>query len=325
MTSPNQLSPMSLPMSTAECELPFDLTWDDLAIALPDITGRGTARVSHLKRGTHQGGHPSAIMTLSYVGKGGQSHDRTLFFKHGPDDSREADCYRFLIERGLAVPDMAVSVDRSDGEVLGLEFLPSIGIGPVVVDDVLQLVATLNSLTDAPAVVTTLPPGMPQPAFEQVLAAALVKIDHSWPELEPAGWLGRYREAIRDYAKLPRALTHGELAPQQIGRTEGDRLVMFDLATVGERPRFADLATLLPVLSRLAGEDTLSILNRYLRQLAEGGQTCTTERAWAELRLTRFVQGVEALPWQIDLNETADLQHHVVTIADDFAALAGDR
>ena len=45
------------------------------------------------------------------------------------------------------------------------------------------------------------------------------------------------------------------------------------------------------------------------------------ERAWAELRLTRFVDALEALPWRTGWNDPADLLHHVLTITTDYQAV----
>ena len=97
MTSPEQLSPVPVP-SPSPSPLPFGLTWEAVAGALPDLVGslpdRGgdrTVYVSHVKRGEHQGGHPSVIMTLGGVGVDGRRRERTLFFKCNSTGSREAD------------------------------------------------------------------------------------------------------------------------------------------------------------------------------------------------------------------------------------------
>lgn len=49
-----------------------------------------------------------------------------------------------------------------------------------------------------------------------------------------------------------------------------------------------------------------------------GGPSCSMEQAWAELRLTSFVQELEALPWRTGPNDPADLHQHIVTIAADY-------
>lgn len=300
MTSPDQLSPGRAPSPTP-APLPFETTWADVAGALPGFTAGGTARVSHLRRGMHQGGQSSVIMTLSYVGQGGRRCERTVFFKRNPDGAREAETYRYLVERKLSVPDLLIRLDRADHEVLGLELLPSIGLRPGDLDDALHLVAALNSIIDAPATIATTPVGIPQSEFEELLGATAEDVARRWPEHRPDRWVDLYRRAVHVHGQLPRALTHGELAAQQVGRTRDGRLVMFDLATVGERPRFADLANVLQLLVRLSGGDERSVLSRYLRQLSmAGGPRCSLEQAWGSCashvtsRSSRLFRGAPA-------------------------------
>ncbi len=320
MTSPDHLSPSRRPSAEPE-PLPFGMTWGDLATALPGFAGGGIASVSHLKQGRHQGGQPSVILTLTYVGRDGRSRERTVFVKQNPDDCREAETYRYLTGR-LPVPDLLLCLDRAHNEVLGLEFVPSIGLESGDVDDLLHLVAALNSLTKVPATIAATRPGMAPSEFELLLEAATEHVGRAWPELRPDLWVGLYREAVRVCGDLPRALTHGELAAQQVGRTQDGRLVLFDWATVGERARLADFANVLQLLASLSGQDGHSLLSQYLRHLsAAGGTICSLERAWAELRLTRFVGELEALPWRIGLDDSADLHHHLLTIATDCQAV----
>jgi hypothetical protein len=88
-----------------------------------------------------------------------------------------------------------------------------------------------------------------------------------------------------------------ELAPQQVGQRENGRLVMLDLATVGHRSRFADLAKLLQRLSHFSGEDRLSLGNRYLRHPPDaGGSTCALKQARPELELTRSCRSPKLYP-----------------------------
>jgi hypothetical protein len=245
-----------------------------------------------------------------------------VFIKHNPGESREAETYRYLTGHGLSVPALLMCLERPDDEVLGLEFLPSIGLQSGDLDELLQLVAALNSMTEVPGTISTTRRGMPQSEFEQLLESAAENVARSWPAHRSERWVDLYREATRACGDLPRALTHGELAAQQVGRTQDGRLVMFDLATVGERARFADLANVLQVLVRLSGQDERSVLSQYLRHLgAAGGPLCSLEQAWAELRITRFVEELEALPWRTGLNDPADLHDHVLTIAADYQAV----
>ena len=247
-------------LSPRPAPLPFDLTWTDLEDALPEGAIGDSAVVSHVKRGQHQGGHPSVIVTLYYNAPSGHPGQRTLFCKLNPHDSREAERYRFLTDHGLPVPHLAVCI-------------------------------------------------------------ALDAIGSGHPNHAPATWFNTYRRAVVPYQDLPTALTHGELAPQHLGRTEDGALIMFDLATVGRRPRFADIANLLATLAHLAGKDEKSILGDYLTYLARGSRAPTLdEQTWAELQLARFVQAVEALPWYLSLQQPAELHQHLRTIATDHPA-----
>lgn len=321
MITPEHLSPERVP-SPRPAALPFGLTWTDLAGALPGAGAGGSAVVSHVRRGPHQGGHPSVIMTLSYRSPAGDPRRRTLFFKRTTHRSREALRHRFLAGHGVPVPDLAVCVERDDGEVLGLQFLPSIGLGPADVDEALRLVAALNRLTDLPGPVARTPPGIDQDAFDDLLGQALVALGTSWPGRQVTGWLETYRRAAVRHQELPTALTHGELAAQQVGRTEDGRLVVLDLATVGRRARFADIANLLTTLAQLSGRSETSVFGTYLGHLSQdGGPSRVDEGAEAELRLTRFVQGMEALPWRLGLGRPAELQDHLRTVAADHHAV----
>ncbi|WP_157973745.1 phosphotransferase [Desertihabitans aurantiacus] len=320
MSTPAELSPTPLEPGRPVA-LPFGLTWADLRAAFEhELGAEGRAVVSHAKRGRHQGGHPSVILTVSCDPQ--ERHcSRTLFFKLNRDGSREAQRYRFLTERGVPVPQLVVCVEREGEEVLGLQLLPSIGIGPDDVEEVLRLVATLNSLTGVPADIGSPPPGLPPEEFEARLSEALDELDGVFADHGPSGWLDTYRHAARVYRDLPQALTHGELAPQQLGRTEDGTLVLLDLATLGRRARFADIANLLPTLAELSGRDERLIFADYLRFLADGSALALDEQLWDELRLTRFVQAVEALPWHLSLGDDTELDRRLRTIASDVAAV----
>ena len=315
MTSPDDLSPASV-LSTSPAALPLGVTWEDLAGGLPGLVSTGTATTSHVKRGQHQGGQPSTIMTLSYLGEAGRSREQTVFFKQNPPDSREGGAYRYLAPVGMSVPPLVLRLARGDNEVLGLEFLPSIGLHPSDVDDLLDLMATLNALTDVPAEIAMIRCGMPQTEFEQTLDVAIEEVKDRWPEHHPTRWVELYRQAVGVHRALPRALTHGQLAAQQVGRTRDGGLVIFDWATLGERARLTDVANILDDLARLSDQDERAVLTRYLRHLRRaGGGSLSDEEAWAELQLTRFVLELEALPWRVGLKDRADLHRHVVAIA----------
>lgn len=322
-SQPEDLSPAPLP-SPRPGPLPFGLTWSDLADVLPTGAVRRQAAVSHLKRGEHQGGHPSVITTLSYEAPGGHPGRTTLFFKRNPHESREADRHRFLARRGVPVPRLAVCVEREHEEVLGLEFLPTIGVGRADVDDLLRLTAALNAVTDVPPAIARTRPGQPQDAFERLLAGALDRVGALHAEHAGAPWLDTYRRALPVHRGLPRALTHGELTVQQVGRTEDGTLVVFDLATLAERPRFADIANLSAVPGLAATPADRALFLAYLGHLSGAARVpSSVEDAWSELQLTRFVQAVEALPWHLGLGSRAELRDRLRTVAADHRAVVG--
>ena len=261
-------------------------------------------------------------MTLTYTGDTGCPREQAVFFKRNADGSREGDAYRHLIARRVSVPRLILHLDHTDHEVLGLEFLPSIGLMPDDVDPLLRLIAVLNAATDVPPTIAATGRGLPKEEFEQLLVTAAAVVARGWPKHNPVSWLELYRRAVGVHQALPRALTHGELAAQQVGHTPDGQLVVFDWATVGHRARFADVANIVQVLEQLSEEDERTVLSRYLGHLrAAGGVPCSLEQAWAELRLTRFVQELEALPWRTSLNDRGDLQRHVETIAGDYPSV----
>lgn len=252
---------------------------------------------------------------------GRTASEQTVFFKLNADDTREAAQYRFLSNVGVPVPTLLLCVERPHQEVLGLEFLPTIGIEPDHASDLLDLVARLNAVRLGPEKpIGDLPTGTPQGEFEQQLASAIDRVSTLLPDVDVSDWLTTYRRVLPQYARLPQALTHGELAVQQIGRTTTGRLVIFDLATLGRRPRFADVANLLAPLSLLSCRSEHDLLVDYLDALAvHSGARIPVRDAWPELRLTRYVQEIEALPWQLSLDDGDDLRRHVMIISEELA------
>src|SRR5512139_2257706 len=103
VTAMNQYEPANLsPLAKAPlaCELPYDLTWDDLRLILPDFAGRGGAEAqafaSHEKQGLN-GGPNSCILTLRYPSSENQLRSETIFIKHTPSPEKaEAQKYQFL-------------------------------------------------------------------------------------------------------------------------------------------------------------------------------------------------------------------------------------
>lgn len=320
VASSDDLSPVAVPAEPTT--LPFSLTWSDVAGCLPGCVASGRAWVSHVKRGRHQGGHPSVIITLSYRDAEGVDRERTVFFKRNTGESREAHRYRFLSERGISLPAVLVCVERPNEEVLGLEFLPFIGVRAEDVNDVLQLIAGLNAVIDVPDDVATLHPGMKQAEFEHLVAGSLVRLDAMWPEFRARAWLDVYRDAHLRHEKLPQALCHGELAAQQVGHASDGRLVLFDLATVAKRARFADIANMLRFLAARSGRTERELMTLYLQHLdAAGGATVHLDEAWPELLLTRVVQEIEAIPWRTTLADNTDLYERARMIDHDLTAV----
>ncbi len=97
---------------------------------------------------------------------------------------------------------------------------------------------------------------------------------------------------------------------------------MFDLDTMGRRPRFTDVATILTGLADLTGQGERALFGRYLAELTQlTGHRLDETEAWRELRLTRAVRTFQALPWLATL---ADVRAHQAAVMrqldDDLAA-----
>ncbi|MBA8793948.1 hypothetical protein FHX74_001553 [Friedmanniella endophytica] len=296
---------MSRAVAAGSASLPFGLAWADLAPALPGTSGPVTAEVIHRPQGRHHGGHPSASVRVRCPTASGVAEVR-LFVKQNADRP-EAPRYRLLAEAGVPVPRLHAAVDRGGAEVLVLDELPVVGLERDDVDPALGLLARLASRQDAPAELAPPPAGSDQATFEVSLAAALARIDREQPGSGTTRWLATYRRLLPEYRALPTALSHGELAAHQFGRTDQGRLVVFDLATVGRRPRFFDLAAIIGVLADLAGRSEQTLLDDYLGRLHRlGVDPGTTPQAEAELRVTRFVGVLETVPWLVSLAADGD-------------------
>lgn len=316
--SPAELSP--LPVPARPVPLPYGLTWTDVAGCLPGYAGGGSAWTTYVKQGLHQGGRGNTLLTLRYRDADDHERHRTVFLKQIKDPRRrEAARYRYLADRGVAVPRLLGAVERAETEVIMVEFLPTIGIAPEEADELLALGAMLNALPDNPESVFAALPGMDQEAFDALVAEALARLAGSYPAVDPAAWLDAYRRAVDAYHRLPRALTHGEFAPQQLGRTVDKTLVLFDLETAAQRPRFADVATVLHTLSMYTGRAEPELFATYLHRLeTSGGGALDPADVWSELLLTRLVVMVESLPW-LTSNGHVPPDQWVQTITNDLA------
>ncbi|MCW2805503.1 MAG: hypothetical protein JWN06_3720 [Propionibacteriaceae bacterium] len=318
--SPAELSPVAV--QGKPVPLPYGLTWADLGPCLPGYAAAGSAWATYAKQGLHQGGISSTLLTLRYRDAGDHERHRTVFVKQIEDRGRrEAARYRYLAGRGISVAPLLAKVDRGNAEVIIVEFLPRIGVLREEADELLALGASLNALADSPETVFALPPGMDQDSFNGRVSKALVRLADSYPAVDPPGWLDAYRRAVDAYHRLPHALTHGEFAPQQIGRTSDGKLVLFDLETAAQRPRFTDVAAVLRTLSVYTDRAEPELFKTYLHRLeTSGGVALHSKDVWTELLLTRLVVMVESLPWLAGNNRIA-AHTWVQTITDDLAAL----
>ena len=224
------------------------------------------------------------------------------------------------------------TVEVADGnQVLGFEFLDTIGIDFDSSDEVrelLALVATLNSVDPAAlGGAPTPPPGRPEAEFTASLERALVRARSmsllDWSSLEVSDWLEVYREARRWAASMPRAVTHGEMYFQQVGRAGNGPLVIFDLATIGVRPRFSDLCSLVEGLERYGAGEQAALLSSYLDALAIGGVTVPSAAdALEELWRLRVLSRFQSLQWLTQSLDDAELG--LEALEDNIATLRGD-
>jgi hypothetical protein len=329
--TPASLSPK--PTEPRPCALPYDLTWAELGGCLPDFTTAEGAHawLSYEKQGLNKGAN-SCILTLGYTGRDGSPREQTVFCKRSEDPARaEATKYAYLLSREMPTPRLLGVVARDRGEVIVLEFLTTVGIEPYDADEFLLLIARLNAV-QAPSDPFTLPPGMPEERFRARVKAALTTLagDPGVPvAVDPDRWFAAYRRAAESVATLPVALNHGELYFQQVGWSVADgmrRLVMFDLETMGLRPRFHDIATVLAGTATYAGREQRALFASYLDALASlTGVMIDETQAWNEMRLVRTVIGYQGLPWRIEMLGHPDLTETLADIAralhDDLTAL----
>jgi hypothetical protein len=333
---PESLSPVRV--KARECSLPYSLTWVDLAPCLLgfDQAERDSFRAlaSYEKQGLNKGTN-SCIVTLRYVVAGEQC-ERTVFIKQTADSAAwEGAKYRFLSSQGVPTPELLVAISRNQAEVLVLEFLPTIGVdfhSSSQIRELLELVARLNSVAvkaDDPASGR----GMPRTEFDARVKAALSRVLLEPPSpVDADRWFQGYQIARDALASMPRALSHGELYFQQVGWSDRDgtrKLVMFDLATLARRPRFSDIANILPLLARESGERELELFETYLEALRQfTGLRPSVRQDARELRLTRVVGVCAALPWlmgAVEQGEGFDLRSELMLktrcLHDDLVAL----
>lgn len=215
----------------------------------------------------------------------------------------ERDRHALLQRAGVPVPHLLVQAARDNGQVVRLfECLDTIGVDigdPTEVSELLQVLAQLNAV-DAGREVPPLPAGRPEAEFtESVQRALRTVVDLGLRrDLHVEPWMAAYANAKRQGTPMPRALTHGEFYFQQVGRRNDGPLVVFDLATVGWRPRFSDLCSILAPIAAGAGETERKTFRRYLTMLQDlGAAVPDVADAFFELRWLRVLSGFESLPW----------------------------
>lgn len=301
-------------------ELPFGLTPRDLGPALRGSDGTPRDRVLEVVarydiQGLHQRDN-SRVITLR--ADADQSFEVDVFVKLATD--REAEITRRLISAGVPIPPLLFDVATSEGaHVLGFEFLPTIGIdfdSPGEVTELLAAVAVLNACSPETLRPTAhLPPGRPEAEFTARVASALAFVESigilEWAT--PNELIAIYAEAKRWAVTMPTAVTHGEMYFQQVGRRRAGQLVMFDLATVGVRPRFSDLCSLVTGIDHECSWDEGDVLAHYLAELERAGATTPLlDEGLTELRRLRVLSCFESLPWLVRSLDDPHLGDHAV-------------
>lgn len=307
---PAHLSP--LPRQVHLCALPYGLTWQEVSPALADfdvnLSAQAQAFLAHQKQGLN-GGDNSHILTLRYPARSAgliAMRSQTIFVKHSTDPLRaEAAKYHFLAAQAVPVPRLLAALIKGDTEIILLEFLNEIGIdfhSPEEVNGLLDLVARLNAVQNPPALFDPRP-GLPQAEFDESVRAALrVLADRQMlTASEAARWFAAYLAAQEAAKSMPTALNHNELYFQQVGWAQSENrreLVLFDLETMMNCPRFADIANILFPLAAASGRTQKDLLETYLERLSHHhGPHLRFDQAMPELRLLRVRESCYSLPW----------------------------
>lgn len=319
-------------------DLPFGLTLHELAPALPGLARDRLAECVVTRRYALQGLRDrarSTPMTVRYAAADGFD-TVDLFVKRTPAAAPEGEWYRLLAANDVPVPALLAEIPREDGDVVVVvELLELIGIDfddSAEVTELLRLLARLNAIPDrAPHESPPSPKGLPEVQFTAMVRDALDALRVMEP-FEDLGivvptWLGAYVATNRICATLPTALTHGEMYFQHVGRRRGGDLVLFDLATVGVRPRLSDLCSIVSVLAEQLAVDERDVLGRYLDETAAlGAPVPAVDVAYEELRLLRIHSAYQSLPWLVSAHTDPDigfemLAHSVATLRRDLFEL----
>ena len=294
VNTPDQLSPRL--GDGRLVDLPWGLSWAALAQQVPRWKGRPQARASHRIQGLHGEGN-SQILTVSFVDALGRPMRETCFVKLTQPGDQEAAKYRELSARRAPVPQLLAAIEVPAGEVIVLEFLPTIGTTPDQADVLLALIAELN-LQQVTQKLFSPSPGSPDHHLQ--IAATLGRM---LPDDQAEALLRAYVTTADRVRRLPVELNHNELSFQQVGWTapgpdRPSHLVAFDLQTVAWLPRFTDLAGMLADLAEQTGRSEQDLFATHLAHRQRlGAAPLDAAAAWPELLQVRFVRTAEALPW----------------------------
>lgn len=332
------LSPLRVP--GADSVLPFSLDWQVIAAGLVGLDEERVSECRAIERYRIRGLRArdrSTILTVSYPTTGGGVAIVDIFVKRTPRTLGEARRHGQLSAAGVPLPRLLWRTELPDREdVLGFEFLDTIGIDFVSDDEVselLTLLARLNAVAPRALGESANPPaGRPEAEFTALVRDALAVARSGglldWAPRSIDEWLALYRDAKSWAARMPTAVTHGEMYFQQVGRAKSGPLVMFDLATVGLRPRFADLGSVIRGLVERGGEE-VQLIGCYLGALLDVGHRDTIDATDAieELRRLRVLGAFQSLPWLTRSVDDPDLGpkallDNINGLRDDLVALA---
>ncbi len=296
--------------------MPWGLTWEHLRACIPKLRRPIGAFATHQIRGLHHEGG-SQILTISYEQPDGQQLDQTIFLKLTNPGRPEAPKYRYLAEQHARIPHLIGTAATSSGEILILESLTGIGTTPNQADDLLDLIASINTTKNPPPSIFT--PSAGDPQYGNRIRQALITL------LPSAGqateWMNAYRHAADRAAQMPQALNHNELSFQQVGwvtesGTSRSHLVVFDLETMSLHPQYTDIAGILPSLAAQTERSEQDLFGTYATAVnRRTGRTTDQNLAWKAMQTVRIVRTFEALPWLITMTGAPEVEapDHAVT------------
>ncbi len=306
------------PIAPEPVHPPWGLSWDDLGRCVP--IGRELVAIhrTHRVRGVHRVGG-AQILNLHHTASDGPK-DLTVFLKLCEPQRPESLKYSYLQALGAPVPRLLFATGTDVGEVIGLEFLPTVGVLPSQSGEVLDLVALINA-TAAPTSVFAASSGDPDHP-ERVRDALSGHLDR-W---ESTDFFATYLEESDRFEEVPLALNHNELGFQQVGRTAAGQLVMFDLETMSLAGQFTDIASVLHTLAGQTGRSEHILFREYLSRLElHGEMSLEPMAAWNQMLRTRIVRTFDSLPWLVDMagdTRIEPVQSAMERLRRDLAALS---